>query len=111
MSQAGALTFSNGDYIDNLTTDDVFEFASNDKEDFRLDLSGTNIIGFSSGSSAVTLEFNALDALTGLESLTFDAAASTITPITRKLATRPRRTPVWPSTATLLLVGFTVKTT
>ncbi len=79
MSQEGALTFSNGEYIENLTTDDIIEFASDDKEDFRLDLSGENIVGFASGSSAVTLEFNALDAFTGVGSITFDAAAATIT--------------------------------
>ena len=73
MANTGALTLTNDDYIENLTTDDVFEFASNDKEDFRLILSGTNAIGFSSGSSAVTLDFTTLDAFTGVASITGDA--------------------------------------
>lgn len=76
MSQTGVLTFSNGEYIENVTTDDIFEFASDTEEDFRLDLSQTNEIGFSSGSSAITIEFNDLDRLAGVESITGDVSAN-----------------------------------
>ncbi len=79
MANTGILTMTSGDSIDNSTTDDIFQFTSNDKEDFSIDLSGTNIIGFSSDTSAITLEFNALDRLTGIEDITFDAEAGTIT--------------------------------
>ncbi len=75
MANTGILTMTSGDSIDNSTTDDIFQFSSNDKEDFSIDLSGTNIIGFSSDTSAVTLEFNALDKLTGVETITGDAGA------------------------------------
>ncbi len=78
MANTGILTMTSGDAIDNSTTDDIFQFSSNDKEDFSIDLSGTNIIGFSSDTSAITLEFNALDRLTGLEDITFDAEAANI---------------------------------
>jgi hypothetical protein len=79
MALTSILTLSNGDSIDNNTTDDIFQFDSNDKEDFSIDLSGTNIIGFSSDTDAITLEFNALDRLTGIEDITFDAEAANIT--------------------------------
>ncbi|KKN31147.1 hypothetical protein LCGC14_0826920 [marine sediment metagenome] len=79
MANTGILTMTSGDAIDNSTTDDIFQFTSDDKEDFSIDLSGTNIIGFSSDTSAITLEFNALDRLTGIEDITFDAEAATIT--------------------------------
>jgi hypothetical protein len=78
VAQTGIFTLSNGDSIDNNTTDDIFQFSSNDKEDFSIDLSGTNIIGFSSDTDAITLEFNALDRLTGIEDITFDAEAANI---------------------------------
>jgi len=81
VSTAGVFTYANAETIDN-ATDDKFEFNSNDKEDFTLDLSGTNIVGFASDTDAVTLEFNALDAFTGVGSITFDAAAATITTAT-----------------------------
>ena len=74
MTTAGVMTWANAETIDN-ATDDKFEFHSNDKEDFTLDLSGTNIINFSSDTAAVTLEFNALDKFTGVESITGDAGA------------------------------------
>ncbi len=79
IANTSILTLKNGDAIDNSTTDDIFQFTSNDKEDFSIDLSGTNIIGFSSDTSAITLEFNALDRLTGIEDITFDAEAANIT--------------------------------
>jgi len=79
LANTGILTMTNGDAIDNSTTDDIFQFTSNDKEDFSIDLSGTNIIGFSSDTSAITLEFNALDRLIGIEDITFDAEAANIT--------------------------------
>jgi len=78
ISKVGVFSFANAETLDN-ATDDKFEFNSNDKEDFTLDLSGTNVIGFASDTEAITLEFNALDRLTGIEDITFDAEAANIT--------------------------------
>lgn len=72
------LVMENADTFNNVD-DDVFEFATNDKEDFEIDLSGTNIVKFTSDSAAITLEFDTLDRLTGIEDITFDAEAGNIT--------------------------------
>jgi hypothetical protein len=72
------MVMENGDTFNNVD-DDVFEFSSNDKEDFEIDLSGTNIVKFTSDSSAITLEFDSLDRFTGVEDITFDAEAGNIT--------------------------------
>ncbi len=72
------IVMENGDTFDN-ASDDVFAFTSNDLEDFKIDLTGTNIVKFTSGSSAVTLEFDTLDAFTGVGSIAFDADDAVIT--------------------------------
>ena len=71
------LVMENAETINNVD-DDVIEFSSNDKEDFEIDLSGTNIIKFTSDSSAITLELDTLDRITGVEDITFDAEAGNI---------------------------------
>ena len=88
VTKAGVATFTGidvgatdivleNDEIINNVDDDVIEFDGT--EDFEIDLSGTNIIKFSSDTSAITLEFDTLDRLTGIEDITFDAEAANIT--------------------------------
>lgn len=72
------IVMENADTFNN-TDDDVFEFDSNDKEDFEIDLTGTNIVKFTSDTSAVTLELDVLDDVNGVGNIYFDSAASQIT--------------------------------
>ena len=75
MSQAGVLTFSNGDTISNLTND-TFLFDTG-IEDLKIDFTtGTNTITFTANSTgAVTFDFGDFINLLGIQNLTGEAAA------------------------------------
>lgn len=70
------IVMENSDTFNNVDND-VFEFDSG-TEDFEIDLTGTNIVKFTSDTTAVTLEFDTLDDVNGVGNIYFDAAASTI---------------------------------
>ena len=75
MSQAGVLTFSNGDTISNLTND-TFLFDTG-VEDLKIDFTtGTNTITFTANSTgAVTFDFGDFINLLGIQNLTGEAGA------------------------------------
>lgn len=91
VSQAGVITavsvdlstsiiLANDETITNATNTEIAFTDSGSSEDFILDLdSGTNTIGFKSSTGVVAIDFGDVDALSGINAITLDAASSAIT--------------------------------
>lgn len=74
----GHITGLNGETITN-DTNNEWEFGANGAEDFSFNLGTSNTVTLTTDSDTDTWAWGSIDALTGIGSLAFDAAASTIT--------------------------------
>lgn len=75
----GSVAFANGGAINNDTNGNIL--LSEAGEDLSLVFT-SNLVSLLSGTGVVQLAFGAVDALTGLESIAFDAAAASVTTAT-----------------------------
>ncbi len=79
LTASSGITLDSGDIISN-ATDTEIKFADTGGEDLILDLAqGTNAVGLKSDSGVDELAMGAVDDLTGVGTITFDIAASSIT--------------------------------
>lgn len=78
---ASDITLENAEFLDNGTNNKfIFDSDTGTVEDFAISLgANTNIITFSSGSGADTIEYGTLDDVNGVGNIYFDSAASQIT--------------------------------
>jgi hypothetical protein len=75
---SSTLTLQNSETIKNDTQGEI-EFAADGGEDFSFNLLTSNTVGLTTDSGTDTWAWGDVDALTGVGSIAFDAAASTIT--------------------------------